>query len=70
MSLFGKVEAEVEIKAPASKFHEVNSKRLPEVPKLSPNFLKSVDLIEGQWGEEGSVICWYFIFGKSSKISC
>ncbi|GMY34001.1 mlp-like protein 43 [Fagus crenata] len=69
MSLFGKVEAEVEIKAPASKFHEVYSKRLPEVPKLSPNFLKSVDLIEGQWGEEGSVMCWYFIFDGKAVMS-
>ena len=70
MSLFEKVEAEVEIKASANRFHEVNSKRLAEVPKLSPNFLQRVDLVEGEWGQEGSVMCWYFLFGKSIKICC
>ena len=49
MSLFGKVEAEIEIKASAYKFYEVNSKRLAEVPKLGPNFIQSVDLVEGEW---------------------
>ena len=70
MSLFGKVEAEIEIKASAYKFYEVNSKRLAEVPKLGPNFIQSVDLVEGEWGQEGSVMCWYFIFGKSINICC
>ena len=70
MSLFEKVEAEVEIKASANRFHEVNSKRIAEVPKLSPNFIQSVDLLEGEWGKEGSVMCWYFLFGKSIKICC
>ncbi|KAF3952022.1 hypothetical protein CMV_022380, partial [Castanea mollissima] len=65
MSLFGKLDAEIEIKASAYKFHEVNSKRLAEVSKLGPNFIQSVDLVEGEWGQEGSVMCWYFNFGKS-----
>ena len=25
---------------------------------------------EGEWGQEGSVLCWYFVFGKSIKICC
>ncbi|KAL4626402.1 hypothetical protein ACB092_05G093400 [Castanea dentata] len=50
MSLFGKLDAEIEIKASAYKFHEVNSKRLAEVSKLGPNFIQSVDLVEGEWG--------------------
>ena len=43
MSLFGKVEAEIEIKAFAYKFYEVNSKRVAEAPKFCPNFIRSVD---------------------------
>ncbi|KAM3747806.1 hypothetical protein ACB098_05G062800 [Castanea mollissima] len=69
MSLFGKVEAEVEVKASANRFHEVNSKRVAEVPKLSPNFIQSVDLVEGEWGQEGSVICWYFLFDGKAVMS-
>ncbi|KAF3954256.1 hypothetical protein CMV_020376 [Castanea mollissima] len=69
MSLFEKVEAEVEIKASAKRFHEVNSKRVAEVPKLSPNFIQSVDLLEGEWGKEGSVMCWYFVFDGKAVMS-
>ena len=43
MSLFGKVEAEIEIKASAYKFYEVNSKRVAKAPKFCPNFIQSVD---------------------------
>ena len=65
MSLFGKLEAEVEIKAPSYKFHEANTKRVAEIPKLIPNFIQSLDLVEGEWGQKNSVMCWYFILGKS-----
>ena len=70
MSLFGKVEAEIEIKASAYKFFEANSKRVADLPKHAPNFIQSVDLVEGEWGQEGSVMCFYFTFGKSINICC
>ncbi|KAK7844880.1 MLP-like protein 43 [Quercus suber] len=69
MSLIEKIEAEVEIKASAKRFHETNSKRIAEVPKLSPNFVQSVDLLEGEWGKEGSVMCWYFVFDGKAVMS-
>ena len=34
MSVFGKLETEVEAKAPAYKFHEVNSKRIYKTAKI------------------------------------
>ena len=68
MSLFGKLEAEAEAKAPAYKFHEVNTTRIPETAKICPKFFQRVDLQEGEWGGEGSVTCWYFIIGKSTEI--
>ncbi|XP_030971798.1 MLP-like protein 43 [Quercus lobata] len=69
MSLFGKVEAEVEIKASANRFHETNSKRIAEIPKLSPNFIQSVDLVEGEWGQEGSVMNWYILYDGKAVLS-
>ncbi|KAM4111404.1 hypothetical protein ACJW30_05G065000 [Castanea mollissima] len=54
MSLFGKLDTEIEIKASAYKFHEVNS---------------NVDLVEGEWGQEGSVMCWYFNFDGKAVMS-
>ncbi|XP_050286430.1 MLP-like protein 43 isoform X3 [Quercus robur] len=69
MSLFGKVEAEIEIKASAYKFFEANSKRVADLPKHAPNFIQSVDLVQGEWGQEGCVVCWYFIFDGKAVMS-
>ena len=68
MSIFGKLETEVEAKAPAYKFHEVNSKRIHETTKICPRYFQKIDLKEGEWGGEGSVTCWYFIIGRITKI--
>ena len=68
MSLFGKVEAEAETKAPAYKYHEVNSKRISETAKICPKYFQRVDLKEGEWGEVGSVMCWYLLIGKSTLL--
>ncbi|KAL4626400.1 hypothetical protein ACB092_05G093200 [Castanea dentata] len=69
MSLFGKVEAEIEIKASAFKFFEANSKLVADLPKHAPNFIQSVDLVEGEWGQEGSVMCFYFTFDGKAVMS-
>uniref|UniRef100_A0A2N9GPZ6 Bet v I/Major latex protein domain-containing protein n=1 Tax=Fagus sylvatica TaxID=28930 RepID=A0A2N9GPZ6_FAGSY len=69
MSLFGKLEAEAEAKAPAYKFHEVNTTRIPETAKICPKFFQRVDLQEGEWGGEGSVTCWYFIIDGKAVMS-
>ena len=68
MSLFCKVEAETEAKAPAYTFHEVNSKRISETVKICPKYFQRVDLKEGEWGEVGSVMCWYFLIGKTTLL--
>ena len=68
MPVFGRLETEVAAKAPASKFHEVNSKRIHETAKICPKYFQKIDLKEGEWGGEGSVTCWYFVIGKITKI--
>ncbi|KAB1202344.1 MLP-like protein 43 [Morella rubra] len=68
MSLFGKLEVEVEIKAPAHKFHKVNTTGNSELPNFCPQFIQKVESLEGEWGEEGTVVCWYFHVGKSTTI--
>ncbi|KAJ8751486.1 hypothetical protein K2173_016706 [Erythroxylum novogranatense] len=60
MSLLGKLEADVEIKSPAGKFHDVFSCRPHHVNTMSPDKIHGVDLHEGHWGKEGTVITWNY----------
>uniref|UniRef100_A0A2P2N522 Bet v I/Major latex protein domain-containing protein n=1 Tax=Rhizophora mucronata TaxID=61149 RepID=A0A2P2N522_RHIMU len=69
MSLVGKVETDVEIKSPAEKFHEVFSSRPHHVSGYSPSNVHACDLHEGEWGKEGSVICWTYKHDGETKIA-
>ncbi|KAF3431975.1 hypothetical protein FNV43_RR26711 [Rhamnella rubrinervis] len=64
-SLEGKLETDVEIKAPASKYHEIFKHRPHHVSNHASDFVQGCDLHEGEWGAVDSVICWkYFHDGK------
>ncbi|KAG6582114.1 MLP-like protein 43, partial [Cucurbita argyrosperma subsp. sororia] len=66
MGRFGKLETEVHIRASASKFHEILHKRTHHISNVSTDKVHGVDLLEGEWGEVGSIICWrYFHDGKA-----
>lgn len=60
----GKVETDVEIKAPATKFHEVLAHRPHHISNVSPNNIQGCDLHEGEWGTVGSVVYWNYFHGK------
>jgi hypothetical protein len=64
MTLFGKVEGDVEIKAPAEKFHEIFSGRPHHISNVTPEKIQGCALHEGDWGVEGSVIYWDYVHGK------
>ncbi|KAJ0038723.1 hypothetical protein Pint_22316 [Pistacia integerrima] len=61
MSLCGKMEAEIEMKAPADKVFEFYTCLAYQMSKSSPEMLQSVDLQEGQWGKKGSILCWNYL---------
>ncbi|KAM4070597.1 hypothetical protein ACJW30_12G176500 [Castanea mollissima] len=69
MPVFGRLETEVAAKAPAYKFHEVNSKRIHETAKICPKYFQKIDLKEGEWGGESSVTCWYFVIDGKAVMS-
>lgn len=64
MTVFGKVEADVEIKAPAETFYEVFSGRPHHIANITPEKIQGCALHEGDWGTEGSVIYWDYVHGK------
>lgn len=51
MSLHGKLEADVEIDAPASKFHELLHNRLHHVPNACGDKVQSCELHRGGLGK-------------------
>ncbi|GAY58957.1 hypothetical protein WN943_011669 [Citrus x changshan-huyou] len=60
MSQVGKLETIVEVKAPAAKIHKVFSCRPHIVTIGSPESVESCELLEGERGKPGCVICWRF----------
>jgi hypothetical protein len=65
LTLYGKLEVDIEIKASPEQFHEVLSKRPHHLPNVSGNNIQGVELHEGEWGEPGSVLfCNYFHDGE------
>lgn len=66
MSLAGELEAVIEVKASADKVHEVFSCRPHIVTSISPQSVQSCELIEGEWGKPGAVICWTFTRCKAT----
>ncbi|GAA0139866.1 hypothetical protein Leryth_005827 [Lithospermum erythrorhizon] len=60
MGLRGKESKQIEIKCDDNLFFEVLRYGLSHVSKLSPETIQGCDLVEGQWGAVGCVICWNF----------
>ena len=61
------VEADVEIKSPASKFHTFVG-RLQHVPKAT-RYVQGCDLLEGDWGTVGSIVLWKLLFDGEARVS-
>ncbi|CAL8995159.1 unnamed protein product [Prunus brigantina] len=65
----GKVETDVEIKAPATKFHEMLTHRPHHISNVSPNNVQGCDLHEGEWGTVGSVVYWNYFHDGKAKVA-
>ncbi|CAK9324048.1 unnamed protein product [Citrullus colocynthis] len=69
MSLAGKVEAQVEMKAPASKLHEMIVKRPHHISNVSGDKIQGCQLHEGDWGKAGSIISWNYYLDGEAKVA-
>ncbi|KAL5763251.1 hypothetical protein ACOSP7_019515 [Xanthoceras sorbifolium] len=69
MSLIGQLETDVEIKAPADKFHDVFSCRPHHISNVTPEKIQGVDLHEGEWGKVGTIICWNYMHDGVAEIA-
>ncbi|TQD90093.1 hypothetical protein C1H46_024331 [Malus baccata] len=59
----GKLEADVEIKASAAKFHEMFTHKPHHISNASNRNIQGCDLHEGDWGTVGSVVYWNYFHG-------
>ncbi|XP_050231862.1 MLP-like protein 28 [Mercurialis annua] len=68
MTLFGKMEADVEIKASPEIFHDLIGGRPHHMPNASHK-LQSCDLHEGEFGKHGSVVYWNYVHDGVPKVA-
>ncbi|KAH7516328.1 hypothetical protein FEM48_Zijuj10G0123400 [Ziziphus jujuba var. spinosa] len=52
-SLMGKLETDIKIKVPASKFHEIFKHKPHHISNVSSDFIQGCELHEGEWGTMG-----------------
>ncbi|KAH7565002.1 hypothetical protein ACOSQ2_021282 [Xanthoceras sorbifolium] len=65
MSLKGKLETQLEIKAPANKFYNFFKGQTYHVSKATPTNVQDIEVHEGDWESHGSVKLWkYTVEGK------
>lgn len=65
MVLQGKVEADIEISAPADKFYNLFKSEAHHVPKTSQTgTITGVAVHEGDWETDGSIKIWNYAIGK------
>ncbi|WVZ01287.1 hypothetical protein V8G54_027356 [Vigna mungo] len=56
-----KMETEVHIKASADKFYDLFCNKPHHILNISPQIIQSVEIQDGKWGTEGSIITWNYI---------
>ncbi|XP_017970708.1 PREDICTED: MLP-like protein 328 [Theobroma cacao] len=65
MALTGKLEADVELKAPADKFFNIIRSETHQIPNAASDKVHNVEVHEGDWEADGSVKLWkYTVEGK------
>ena len=64
-----KVEADVEIKASAAKFHEMFTHKPHHISNASNRNIQGCDLHEGDWGTVGSVVSWNYFHDGKAKVA-
>lgn len=65
MGLSGKEELSVEIKSPGEFFFDVFGTKKALLPKICPNLIPRIDLLEGEWGTSGCTILVHSHLGKT-----
>ncbi|CAF2161781.1 hypothetical protein BRARA_G00991 [Brassica rapa] len=68
-SLQGEVEADVEIKAPATEFFHMFAARPQDVSKASPENVQGCNVQGGEMGRVGTLITWNYVLDGKPKVA-
>ncbi|CAN1780455.1 MLP-like protein 328 [Linum perenne] len=63
-AMSGKLEAEVELKAPPAKFYNVFRQTAHHVPNHAPSNIQDVQLHQGDWDCHHAIKIWHYTCGK------
>ncbi|CAA2980502.1 kirola-like [Olea europaea subsp. europaea] len=69
MGLLGKLVAQIEFKAGGDVFHELFTHRPHHVSTTAPEKVHGCDLHQGEFGKEGSIICWKYTHDGKKRVA-
>ncbi|KAJ0038683.1 hypothetical protein Pint_22299 [Pistacia integerrima] len=68
MAKMSKMEVQTEVNSSADKFYNVFRHEVQLMPKIIPEKIKDVKLLQGDWGTVGSVKLWTYVPDKNAAI--
>ncbi|KAD1579685.1 hypothetical protein R6Q59_006665 [Mikania micrantha] len=68
MVVAGKMMMYVPINASGAVLHDIVTNRPNDIASMLPDKVHSCELVEGQWGQVGSVICWNFTYDGKREV--
>ncbi|XP_052206230.1 kirola-like [Diospyros lotus] len=67
MGLTGKMERQIELKSGGDLLHEIFKSKPHHVSGITPAKVQGCSLIQGEWGKNGSIICWNYTHDGKEK---
>lgn len=63
-ALSGKLVSQTQIKCDGNVFYQLFREETHRISSLSPEKIHGIELVEGVWGAEGSIICTKYVSGE------
>lgn len=68
MSLGGRFEFVQEIKSPGNVFFEIYGSNKEHLPKICPDKIPVIELLEGNWGAVGCTLLVHYLLGNCPQL--
>lgn len=63
------MEALTELKCSGEKFYEIFRSKVHLMPKICPDMVKDIQVLEGDWESTDSIKQWTYVAGKEDLYS-
>ncbi|KAJ6429881.1 hypothetical protein OIU84_021316 [Salix udensis] len=68
MAQIATLEVQTEIKSSADQFYEIFRSKQYLMPKICPEYIKGVQVVQGDWEAVGSIKLWTYVAGSSEIV--